>query len=122
MIKIHNQYMNWQTASPIILAALVFHKPLPCDSVKAVMEANMPKAALGQKAADMAESKKAASGGGGGGGSGWGKNLFGWGGKSKSAEPAALATSVEQKQTVATTATNTVTHRDGECVLESGLI
>jgi phosphatidate phosphatase LPIN len=31
IFKINNKYMNWQTASPIILAAVVFHKQLPPD-------------------------------------------------------------------------------------------
>lgn len=100
VIKINNQYMNWQAASPIILSALVFQKPLPCDSVKSIMEANMPKVVAKQAVED---SKKASS-------SGWGKNLFGWGGKSKSAEPNMASTTIEQKQTVTTTTTTTITH------------
>lgn len=77
VIKINNQYMNWQSAAPVILSALVFQRPLPSESIKSLMENNMPKQAVKQK---ESIDKKTSSG------SGWGKNLFGGWGSKKSSE------------------------------------
>ena len=42
IFKINNKYMNWQTASPIILAAVVFHKQLPTDVMNNLADNNNP--------------------------------------------------------------------------------
>ena len=46
VIKINNRYMNWASASPIILSAILYQKNLPTDTVNMVLDTHMPKTAL----------------------------------------------------------------------------
>ncbi len=41
IFKINNKYMNWQMASSIILAAVVFHKQLPNDVLNNLVDNNI---------------------------------------------------------------------------------
>ena len=41
VIKVNGRYMNWQSASPIILAALVYQRSLSGETVQSIMEVNM---------------------------------------------------------------------------------
>ena len=103
VIKINNRYMNWESAAPLILSAIVFHKQLPVEAVNSIMETHMP------KAAKQLEEKKTTSSSGAGSGS-WGKNLFGWGKKASTPPTADVAASASlQQKTVTTTTTTTVT-------------
>ena len=43
VIKLNGRYLNWPTAAPIILSALVFQKPISNESVTQLAEVNMPK-------------------------------------------------------------------------------
>ena len=43
VIKINNRYMNWASASPIILSAILYQKNLPTDTVNMVLDTHMPK-------------------------------------------------------------------------------
>lgn len=43
VLRINNRYMNWPSAGPIILAALVYHRSLSSDIINGVIEANTPK-------------------------------------------------------------------------------
>lgn len=43
VIKINNRYMNWASASPIILSAILYHRPVPNDVVNQIIDTNMPK-------------------------------------------------------------------------------
>lgn len=45
--------MNWASASPIILSAIVYQKQLPNDIVSSIMDVNMPKAANKQNQANL---------------------------------------------------------------------
>ena len=103
VIKINNKYMNWESAAPLILSAVVFHKQLPAEAVNSIMETHMP------KAVKQLEEKKATSSSAAGSGS-WGKNLFGWGKKASTPPTADVAASASlQQKTVTTTTTTTVT-------------
>ena len=44
VLKINNRYMNWASASPIILSAILYQKSLPSDAVNMVLDTHMPKA------------------------------------------------------------------------------
>jgi phosphatidate phosphatase LPIN len=46
VLKINNRYMNWASASPIILSAILYQKNLPTDTVNMVLDTHMPKTAL----------------------------------------------------------------------------
>lgn len=46
VLKINNRFMNWASASPIILSAILYQKNLPNDTVNMVLDTHMPKAAL----------------------------------------------------------------------------
>ena len=83
--------MNWQTAAPIILSAIVFQKSLPTESINSLIETNMPKTKI------IDNDKKSIGG--------WGSNLFYWGSKKASEAP---TTTIAQK-TVTTTTTITTT-------------
>ena len=43
VLKINNRYMNWASASPIILSAILYQKNLPTDTVNMVLDTHMPK-------------------------------------------------------------------------------
>jgi len=86
--------MNWQSAAPIILSQIVFQRPLPSESIKAIMDVNMPK----NTEKPVQESKKVEASGGG-----WGKNLFYWGSKKGPATSTTTTTTIEQKVTTTTT-------------------
>ncbi len=86
--------MNWQSAAPIILSQIVFQRPLPTESIKSIMDVNMPKNA--EKPAEVSKKVEAS-------GSGWGKNLFYWGSKRGQATTTTTTTSIEQKVTTTTT-------------------
>jgi phosphatidate phosphatase LPIN len=61
VVKINNKYMNWPSAAPIIMSAVVFHKPLNSDTVQMLMENNMPKQQTSNKSADANSSNKRSS-------------------------------------------------------------
>lgn len=43
VIKLNNRYMNWASASPIILAAIVYHRQLATEQINSILDANLPK-------------------------------------------------------------------------------
>jgi phosphatidate phosphatase LPIN len=43
VLKINNRYMNWASASPIILSAILYQKNLPHDTLNMVLDTHMPK-------------------------------------------------------------------------------
>ncbi|KAI0983361.1 hypothetical protein GJ496_002434 [Pomphorhynchus laevis] len=42
VVRINNRYYNWKTASPMIIAACIFHQRLSKDSVDKLVEQHMP--------------------------------------------------------------------------------
>ncbi|XP_059159928.1 phosphatidate phosphatase LPIN2-like isoform X2 [Physella acuta] len=43
VVKIHDKYYNWATASPMVLSQIVFHKQLPEPAIKGLEKEHMPK-------------------------------------------------------------------------------
>lgn len=52
VIKLGGKYMNWASASPIILSALVYQKQLSNETVQAIIDANSGKSKINQQQAN----------------------------------------------------------------------
>lgn len=77
VIKLGGKYMNWASASPIILSALVYQKQLSNETVQAIIDANSGKSKINQQqtnsqvissTSQSQQSMKTSS-------SGWGKKI-----------------------------------------------
>ena len=106
VIKINNRYMNWTSAGPIIIAALVYHRPLSPDVINMVIEANTPKVTKqtvqqqqqqqSQQQQQTDSSKR----------SGWRNSFFGWGNRKTQTQPTTQTNEpLLAKQILTTTAT-----------------
>lgn len=58
VVKINNRYMSWQSASPIVLAALVYQRTLPNETINMLVEKNSANKASNEKEKEAAQQSK----------------------------------------------------------------